>query len=355
MEWSQLVVLLAGVLCGGVLGFVARRNFFCTLSALEQYWYADNSTGVRTWAMAGVIAAALTLAAQLTGLADTSGSFYLNPAFGWLGAIAGGVAFGVGMALVGTCGFGALVRLGGGSLKSLMAVLVLGLTAISAMRGILALSRTGFIDAFHIDLSFAGNQSMPRIAAALTGLDIELPVAAALIAGATWLIMRDGEFRGNRRALVTALVIGTMIAAGWVVTSWHASVSFEPAQIMSASFVAPVADTLMAFAFFTGVIPGYGVGMVVGTVAGAALAARLADDVRWEACDDARELSRHIAGAALMGFGGILTVGCTIGQGLSAASLLTLSFPVVILSIMAGARLGLAWLLEGSIAHAFRR
>ena len=96
-------------------------------------------------------------------------------------------------------------------------------------------------------------------------------------------------------------------------------------------------------------------GMVVGTILGAAIAANSADDVRWEACDDARELSRHIAGAAMMGFGGVLALGCTIGQGVSAASLLAVSVPVSMLSIIFGARLGLAWLLEGSIVSAFRR
>lgn len=355
MEWHHTAILFAGFASGGVLGFVARRNFFCTLSSLEQFWYTGNSTGIRTWAFAGVVAAALTLVAQTTGLASTRGSFYLNPEFGWLGAIVGGIAFGFGMALVGTCGFGALVRLGGGSLKSLMAVMVLGLTAISAMRGMLALSRTGFFDGFSIDFSPAPTQSIPDLVSQWTGLALHLPVAIAVIGAAAALILWSRDFRTNRQALVTGGIIGAVIAAGWVFTTWHSGVTFDTPQIMSASFVAPVADTLLAFAFVTGSLPGYGVGMVLGTVAGAALAARLNDDVRWEACDDARELSRHIMGAALMGFGGILTVGCTIGQGVSAASLLAISVPVVIASIVIGARLGLAWLIEGSFAHAFRR
>jgi uncharacterized protein len=95
-------------------------------------------------------------------------------------------------------------------------------------------------------------------------------------------------------------------------------------------------------------MPDYGVGLVVGVGLGAALVAWRKKDVRWEACDDARELGRHIVGAFLMGVGGVFAMGCTIGQGVSAASLLAVSAPVAMLSVAIGARLGLAYLLEGS-------
>ena len=141
---------------------------------------------------------------------------------------------------------------------------------------------------------------------------------------------------------------------GWIVTSYFARNSFDTVQIELASFVAPVGDTILQFVAFTGIAPDYGVGLVIGTVVGSALAARSADNVRWEACDDAREFSRHIFGAALMGCGGILAIGCTIGQGISAASLLSASVPVTMFSIVFGARMGLSFLLEGSLMSAFK-
>ena len=76
--------------------------------------------------------------------------------------------------------------------------------------------------------------------------------------------------------------------------------------------------------------------------------------MNWEACDDVPELRRHIFGAMLMGYGGILSVGCTIGQGISAMSLLTISAPITMISIMIGARMGLAYLLEGSLFDPFK-
>lgn len=354
MELSVFGLPLAGLISGTVLGFVARKNFFCTLSSLEQHWYAGNSSGVRTWALAVVVAIVLTQFSVFAGVFDPKLSIYLTPNFGWLGAIIGGLCFGFGMALVGTCGYGALVRLGGGSLKSLMAVLVLGLAALSTQRGVLAISRTEIFDRAQIDFSFAGDQSITSVLSSLVGADISIPVIAVIVAALLFWIFRERAYRSNRSGMFTGLIVGSVISAGWWITSYFSRQSFEPVQVESASFVAPISDTIMQFGVVTGLGPDYGVGMIVGVVLGSAIAARIADSVHWEACDDARELSRHIIGASLMGFGGVLALGCTIGQGISAASLLAVSVPLSMGSIIIGARMGLAWLLEGSVTAPFR-
>jgi hypothetical protein len=154
---------------------------------------------------------------------------------------------------------------------------------------------------------------------------------------------------------LAGVTIGAVIAFGWLATSLARAHAFYPVQLEAGSFVMPVGDLLLQFVAFTGGVPDYGVGLVVGTVAGAALAAWQREDIRWEACDDARELRRHLLGALLMGAGGVAALGCTVGQGIAAASVLALSVPFVMISIAIGARLGLAFLLEGSIRHAFVR
>lgn len=354
MEPAAVVLPLAGLASGTLLGFIARRNFFCTLSALEQHWYAGNSSGVRTWVLATTVAMVLTQFSVFAGWFDPLGSFYLTPDFGWLGAIIGGLCFGFGMALVGTCGYGALVRLGGGSLKSLMAVLVLGLAALSTQRGLFAFGRTEIIDPFQLDLSMAGDQSITSLASFVTGADLSIPIAVLISGILLHWVFKDRSFRQNTTGIATGIIVGGIVSFGWWITSYLSRNAFDPIQIESASFVAPISDTIMQFGIVTGAGPDYGVGMVVGVVLGSAIAARMADNVRWEACDDARELSRHIVGAALMGFGGVLALGCTIGQGISAASLLAVSAPFTIGSIVIGARMGLSWLLEGSVTSAFR-
>ncbi len=344
----------AGGLTGIAIGAAARLDRFCTLAALERHWYAGDSRGLRTWVLAATIAIIVTQAMTLTGTVDLRSTFYLNPAFGWTGAILGGLAFGFGMALVGTCGFGALVRLGGGSLRSLIVLVVLGLSALAAQRGIIAQGRVVAVDNLAADLSFAGDQSLGSLVSALFGTDLRLPVAIVVVGLLLFWVFSNADYRRRLGHIATATVIGGAIGIGWLVTSWGARHAFEPVQLEAGSFVVPVGDTLLQVITYTGVLPDYGVGLVIGVALGAALVAWRKHDVRWEACDDARELGRHIAGAFLMGVGGVFAMGCTIGQGVTAVSVLAISAPLVMFSIALGARLGLSYLLEGSPWSVFR-
>ena len=343
-----------GILVGILIGAVARRNRFCTMAALERYWYADDSCGLRTWVLAATVAIVATQAMIFTGVVDLSGTFYLSASFGLTGAVTGGLAFGFGMALVGTCGFGALVRLGGGSLRSLIVLIALGLSAIATQRGLIAQGRVYVVDNLAIDLGFAGDQSLGSLLSSGLGFDVRLATASIVVAGLLAWIFADGNFRRQYTSIVTGTVIGSAIAAGWLVTSLAARSSFDPVQLEAGSFVVPVGDVIIQFLAFTGVMPDYGVGLVLGIVVGAAAVAWNKRDVRWEACDDARELGRHLLGAFLMGIGGVFAMGCTVGQGVTAASVLAISVPFVMISIAIGARLGLAYLLEGSLAGLFK-
>ncbi|WP_370195623.1 YeeE/YedE family protein [Aurantimonas coralicida] len=353
---SGLALPLAGLLAGTAMGYVARRHHFCTLSALERRWYAGDDNGLRAWGLAILVAILLTQILVLAGRFAPEQSFYLTPAFGWTGAILGGLAFGVGMALVGTCGFGALVRLGGGSLRGLVVIIVLGLSALAAQRGVLALGRVALVDSQAYDLSRLGapDQTLGAVASALAGRDLRWLMTLAVVAALGTWVFRSASFRADRGKILAGIVIGAAVAFGWLATAHVAGLSFVPVQVESASFVVPPGDLILQIVAYTGALPDYGVGLVLGVVVGAALAAWRRGDVRWEACDDARELSRHLVGAMLMGVGGVFSLGCTIGQGISAASFLTISAPIVLISIAIGARLGLAYILEGSIRHAFR-
>lgn len=344
---SALLLPLSGIAVGIVMGFVARSYHFCTLSALERHWYANDSNGLRSWVLAAMVALLTTQVLSAAGLIDASASFYLTEPVPLVGAILGGFMFGLGMALVGTCGFGALVRLGGGNLRALVVLTGIGLAAVAAQRGITGHFRTGVLDRLALDLAPLGGQSLGALISNATGLPLALPLGL-LIAGAglAW-IFSDTRFRTDRGKIIAGSVIGLAITAGWILTSYFSKTLFVPVQVEAGSFVMPVGDAILQVITVTGTLPDYGVGLVAGVFLGAALAAWRADDMRWEACDDARELSRHLAGAFLMGTGGVFALGCTIGQGVSAFSLMSVTAPLAILSIVAGARVGLAFLIEG--------
>ena len=345
---SAWALAACGVLVGAVLGFVARHNHFCTMSALERFWYAGDSNGLRSWVLAAAIALIATQTMVAGCLVELSSSFYLTPILPVVGSLFGGLMFGVGMALVGTCGFGAIVRLGGGNLRALVVLTGIGLAAIAAQRGITGHFRVAVIEPLSIDLSWIGSLSLGALASKATGVAMDYPLALIIGGSALMWIFASAAFRRDRGKIVAGTVIGLCISAGWLATSHFSDRLFSEVQLEAGSFVTPVGDTIMQLITVTGVLPDYGVGLVVGVFVGAAVAAWRADDMRWEACDDARELSRHLAGAFLMGTGGVFAIGCTIGQGVSAASLMSLSVPLTMAGIVFGARIGLGYLVEGA-------
>jgi hypothetical protein len=345
---------VAGLAIGIALGFAARWGRFCTLSALERRWYGDDDSGIRGLMLAAAAAILGSQALHAAGLVDLGQSIYLAPSFSLFGVALGGLMFGFGMAMVGACGFSALIQLGGGSLRALVALSALGLTALATAGGVLAPLRLTIEGVGRVDMSFAGESSIGAALSALAGPDLR--AATALLVGlglAAWALASPA-YRARRAEWIAALVVGLCVPAGWLATTFQRAEGFEPRMLEAISFVRPVGEFVLTAIAYTGVTPSFGAGVVAGVALGAGLAAWRRRDMRWEACDDARELGRHIGGAALMGFGGMLAMGCTIGQGLSAFSALAVTAPVVILCIAIGARLGLAWLIEGSIRHVFR-
>jgi hypothetical protein len=179
-------------------------------------------------------------------------------------------------------------------------------------------------------------------------MDLRIAVAVVVAGLVFFWVFKNRAFRKSYGRIATGSTIGAIIAFGWVVTTYARRTSFDPVQVEAGSFVVPVADTVLQFVTFTGVLPDYGVGLVVGVVLGAAGCALHRRDLRWEACDSAGELGRHLVGGVLMGTGGVFAMGCTVGQGVTAFSALAVSAPLAIISIAVGARLGLAYLVEGS-------
>lgn len=338
----------AGLVVGMALGVVSRHYTFCTLTALERYWYAGDSIGLRAWVLAATVAIISTQSAIYLEVISLDESFYLIPRLSILGSVGGGLLFGIGMALVGTCGFGALVRIGGGSLHSIIVVVAIGISALSTQLGLLSFARESLIEPLAIDLSTIGSQSIPAIISMVTGKSIYWPTVIVCVCILLVWIFKDRGFRNSSRGIISGFLIGLCVSLGWIITFTLNEHSFNSVQLESASFVLPPGQIVRSVVSSVAPFPDYGVGMVFGVVSGALLTALHHGDLRLETCDDARELSRHLFGALLMGTGGVLAAGCTIGQGVTAASALAASAAIVFVSICLGARLGLSWLLEGS-------
>ncbi|PWK62281.1 YeeE/YedE family protein [Roseicyclus mahoneyensis] len=338
--WSITVIGLGG---GIVLGLAARLGRFCTLGMIEDAHYGHDRSRLWMWAVALGLAMVANFVAEGAGLIRLHQAIYLYNGFTLAGAALGGLLFGYGMAQAGNCGFGMLARLGGGDLRALVIALVMGVAAYAMLSGPLAALRERL---FPIDQHPDAAQGWAHLVGAASGLPPwtiggALGLVVLLSAGlALWRARRWKE-------LVWGSAAGLAISSGFLGTSWVANTGFEHWLVHSHTFTAPVGDTIRYTMASSGLEPDFAIGSVLGVLIGAFIGSLIRDGFRWEACEDARELKRQMGGAVLMGFGAVLAAGCSVGQGLSALSLLSFHAPVVALTIWAGAWLGLRQLILG--------
>lgn len=340
-----LIAALIGFGGGALLGLAGQIGRFCTLGAIEDAIYGRDFHRLRMWSLAiglSIIGAFALMEAEILSPAET---IYGGQAWNPVSSILGGLIFGYGMALAGNCGFGALVRLGGGELRSLVIVIVMGVAAFMTIGGPLGLARVEIFP----PLAASGDVAdfgYAHAAAAFTG--VSKTIFAALVGAAfIGLAISDRDFRTSPNRLIPALMVAAAILSGWLGLGLLAADSFDPIQVESHTFTAPVGETLIYLMTASAGGVGFPVGSVFGVLCGAVAGSLLRGRFRWEACDDPRELGRQMAGAALMGVGAVLAVGCSIGQGLTAFSTLAYSAPVVSACIFLGAAIGLKSLISG--------
>jgi uncharacterized protein len=362
MQESDLPGLVATVLwaafaLGVVFGAVAQRTHFCTMGAVADIVGVGDWTRMRMWALA--IGVAMIGFNTMVGLGwlQAEHSLYAGPRLPWLSNVVGGLAFGVGMVLASGCGSKALVRLGGGNLKSLVVLCLLALAAYATLRGVSAVARVATLDAVFVDLP--AGQDLPSLLAHATGWP--RPTLAAAIGGGLGLALIGWALaRPEGRAaevLLAGIGIGATVVGMWWVSGRLGFVAEHPLtleptfvatnsrRMEALSFVAPVAYTMDWLILFsdTSRVLTLGIVSTLGVVVGSAAAALAGGSFRWEGFAGTEDTANHVVGALLMGAGGVTALGCTIGQGLSGVSTLALGSFLALMGILAGGWLGVRY------------
>jgi uncharacterized membrane protein YedE/YeeE len=337
---SAHIVILAALVIGLIYGAVGLLSGFCMMSSLRGWWAQGDGRLVRTYALAmGVgIAASQLLAAR--GMVDLGKSIYLQPSFSAPVMFLGGLLFGYGMVLSNGCGSRALVLLGRGNLRSLVVVMVLGIFAEMTLKGLMAPARIAMVQVSQLTvkltsvpalLSFVGlNEALARMLAASV-------LSAALIIFA----FARADFRRSPGQIVAGLAVGILVAAGWYATGYLAADDFNPVPVTSLTFIAPIADALQYVMLSTGSTLNFGIVTVLGVFAGSLVTALATGRFRLEGYQSPRHMLRSAGGAALMGAGGVMAFGCSVGQGLTGLSTLSLASLVALAGILLGTAAGL--------------
>jgi hypothetical protein len=334
------IVVLAGLLIGMVYGAVGLLSGFCMMSGLRGWWAEGDSRLVRTYALALGVAVAATQLLAAGSVVDLGKSIYLQPSFSVPLMFFGGLLFGYGMVLSNGCGSRALVLLGRGNLRSFVVLIVLGIVAQMTLKGLIAPARIAMVQ---VSQATASVTSVPALLSTF-GLNETLArmLAASVMSGALIVFaFAHLPFRRSLGQIAAGVAVGILIAAGWFATGYLGADDFNPAPVTSLTFIAPIADALQYVMLSTGSTLNFGIATVGGVFAGSLLTALATGRFHWEGFTSPRHMLRSAGGAALMGAGGVMAFGCSIGQGLTGLSTLALASFVAVAGILLGTAAGL--------------
>ena len=346
---SFVIALLAGVLI--------HRGHFCTMGAISDWVVMRDATRLRQWALAVAVAIGGFGLMSWFGWLSPLSTIYASEQLPWLSAILGGGLFGIGMVLASGCSSKSLVRLATGNLKSVVVLLAMAISALAAMRGLMAVWRVNGLDQVSIDLTHGA--FIGQWLSFYAGLDLKTSFGISAFAVALLLliwVVKDRQFHSVFN-WVTGAGLGLLVVSLWWVSGVLGFVPEHPdtlepmflttqsGRMEALSFTAPVAYWLDAWMYYSDGSKRLTLGMVtvLGVLFGAFLSAVQQGSFRWEGFTDRADLVRHLVGGGLMGTGGVLALGCTFGQGLSGLSTLSLGSMLSVLGIFAGTWAALHW------------
>ena len=328
LGFEELTPLAASVVLGLALGLaygaLAQRSALCLRRSVVGPW-RDCLPALGAWALALALAIVGTRLAVGAGLISFEAHRFLAPDLPVASALLGGALFGAGMALAGGCASRLTVLAGTGNLRAVIVLVVFAVTAHAAMKGVLAPLR----EAAGAASVHAGGASAIT---ALPGGEV-WPLALAL--ALALLALRS---RAPASHLAMAGAIGLLVPLGWVGTGFLLQDDFDPLPLQSLGFTGPMADTLFWTVAASAIPAGFGTGLAAGVVAGSLAAALAVGEFRWQSLEGPRQTGRYLAGAVMMGVGGVLAGGCTVGAGLSGVSTASLAALLALAAMAASAR-----------------
>ncbi|MDZ7812024.1 MAG: YeeE/YedE family protein [Ideonella sp.] len=360
-ESASSAVLWGGLVLGLLLGAAAQATRFCTMGGLSDWFVYQGTPRLMMWVLAVAVAAAVSMGLVLGGVLDVSRTVPWGDRLLWLSYLLGGTVFGAGMVIASGCPQRNLVRLGSGSLKALVTLMVIAVSAQMTLRGLFAEGRARFLDTQALQL--AGPQDLGYLLSALGGLSamqwrgVVLALLLLVAASLLWRYRREME-TGH---WVGGLSVGLLVSAAWVLTGLVGYLpehpdTLEPAWLGTAtkrpealSFTAPVAHSIDLLTFWSdrNTTVSFGVLLSLGVVLGAAVSAKLRGEFRVEGFKDVADLRGHLLGGVMMGFGGVTAMGCSIGQGVSGLSLLSGGAVLAVAGIVLGVWGALKWQMRG--------
>jgi len=359
MDISTTLLIYTSLL-GFILGYVVNKTNFCTMGAVSDLVNIGDSSRLKAWLLAITTAILGVTILEYSGAIDVNESRipYRNSVFFWPRYIIGGIMFGIGMTLASGCGNKILIRIGGGNFKSIFVLFIAGLMA-------LLMTRTDFYGSFFHswmspispDLAKIGmnDQSIHTVFSSITGIDptsVIITVVMPLIICTfllKYILFSDSKIKSDN--ILSGIVVGLVVTFAWLLTggdlgqSWIENNDFldtpYPAVgVQSFTFINPMGEALIYTSnLFDNFYLTFGVAALLSTIFGSFVYSIISNNLRFEWFANKHDFVRHLWGGILIGIGGVLSLGCTIGQGVTGVSTLAIGSIITLLSIIYGASL----------------
>ncbi|MGD8925486.1 MAG: YeeE/YedE family protein [Thioalkalispiraceae bacterium] len=370
-----------------ILGAVVNKTNFCTMGAVSDLVNMGDKGRIRAWILAGTVAMIGVIILEYFGAINLSSTLPpyrggLNPqtlegSFPWGRYILGGVMFGIGMTLASGCGNKTLIRFGAGNIKSLFVFIIIAVIAYYMVDPFKQLEANWYQTLFQPWLDKASftvttQADVGSVFAGMTGLSavtLRLILGAIIGAISLYMIFKAADFRSSFDNILAGVVIGLIVVAAWYITSntmvnvdgdntslrsfvqdqWMMLMDSDAGKPKNASvnlmatsytFISPMGQMLgyvkegFSYSYLS-----FGVISVLGVIAGSFLWSLISRSFRIEWFVSFKDFVFHAIGGVLMGFGGVLGLGCTIGQGITGVSTLALGSFLVFISIVFGSAL----------------
>jgi uncharacterized protein len=359
-----LYVVWGGLALGLALGAVGQASRFCVRGAIAD-WVAFRGPGrLVSWLLAVAVGGICIQSLVSAGLLDAGRTIYWSERFPWLSYLAGGALFGYGMILTGGCPQRCLVKAGQGNLKAGATLIVVAIVALMTLRGAFAPVRAEWLDATAATL--AGAQDLGGIlgrALSVSATTVRWAVTSAL-AAAVFVLAWRVRTRIDTVHWAGGIVVGLLVGAAFFLTGSFGFLAEHPETLEAAwlgtqsrrpealSFSAPMGHALDLLTMWSdkATVATFGVTLSLGVLLGAFATAKLRGDFRVESFRSPREMGEHFTGAVLMGFGGVTALGCSVGNGVTGLSMLSVGSMLAVVGISGGAWFALARQLRAAEA-----
>ncbi len=362
--WSTFAISI-------ILGAVVNKTNFCTMGAVSDMVNINDYGRFRAWLLAIAVAIIGVSVLEYTGLVNVTETFppYRANQLIYIENILGGILFGIGMTYASGCGNKTLIRIGGGNIKSILVFSVIALIAYYMTTPFPGSDKTLYSVLFYdwvnpLSISLQSNQDIGALISSDNKQTMRLIAGLIVAAGLLFYIFKAADFRSSKDNILAGLVIGIIIVTAWY-TSSNISIAADDSNYSMAEYYAewdmlaeddegkPETGRTLSSQSFTFINPigqtyGYikdsfdpalltfGLVSVFGVILGSFVWSRISGSFRVEWFVDFKDFLNHFIGAILMGFGGVLGLGCTIGQGITGVSTLALGSIITFISIVFG-------------------